>query len=193
VADVVAGRGASPCATIGHVSSDVEACEVCGFVWEDVPDDEIAARVLAGGEQIAGLLAGDPNVIATRPAPATWSPLEYAGHVRDVMLLVRDRLVIALVEDDATFKPLYREQRVDLGLYVGDEPDTVAAEVRCAASLFARAFSRIDPAALDRACEYGFPAPMRRTIRWMGQQVVHEVEHHLDDIAAGVRAQSPTT
>jgi DinB superfamily len=172
------------------VSSDVEACEVCGFVWDHVLDDEIAPRVLAGGEAIAGYLSGDPTAVGARPSPSTWSALEYAAHVRDVLLHVRDRLVITLVEDGATFKPLYRDQRVDLGLYAGDEADTVAAELRSAAGLFARTFSRIEPAALDRTGEYAFPLPTTRTVRWMGQQVVHEVEHHLDDVAEGLRTRS---
>jgi S-DNA-T family DNA segregation ATPase FtsK/SpoIIIE len=116
--------------------------------------------------------------------PARWSMVEYAGHVRDVLLHVRDRLVIGLVEDNPDFKPLYRDQRVDFGLYRGDDAEIVMGELLMAAPLFSRTFARIDAAGLARPIQYAYPAPATRSILWMGQQVVHEVEHHAGDVEA---------
>ena len=47
------------------------------------------------------MLAG-PNV-AVRPAPQTWSPLEYACHVRDVLSLFTERVQLMLDQDAPTF------------------------------------------------------------------------------------------
>jgi len=160
----------------------MEACEGCGFVWELVPDDEVAARVIDGAERAAALVRGGGTAADQRPEPHVWSPLEYAAHVRDVLLHVRDRFVIGLVEDNPSFKPLYRDQRVDFGLYVDDTPEVVAAELEMAAALFARTYGRLDGDQLDRPCQYAFPNLQTRSLRWMGQQAVHEVEHHLADI-----------
>lgn len=160
----------------------METCEGCGFAWEAVGRDEIGSRAAAGAAAIAALLAAEPERAGQRPAPERWSMLEYAAHVRDVLLTVRDRLVIGLVEDDPGFKPLYREERVDLGLYRLDTPGEVAAELAPAAAMLARLFAAIDPALLSRTVQYGWPAPASRTLVWMGQQAVHEAEHHLDDI-----------
>ena len=79
---------------------------------------------------------------------------------------------------------MYRDERVDLGLYDGDPAGAVAGELRAATAMFIRLFDAIDPAQLGRArCSTAFPAPRQRTLLWMGQQAVHEVEHHRDDIA----------
>ena len=163
----------------------MESCEICGFAWESVPPGDVATRVADGAERVAALLA-DPSTLR-RPEPARWSGLEYAAHVRDVLLHVRDRLVIGVVEDDPTFKPLYRDERVDLGLYHDDTPELVAVEVRSAAALFARTFDRLSVEQLRRPVQYAYPAPATRTLLWMGQQVVHEIEHHLADMEANTR------
>ena len=49
--------------------------------------------------------------------------------------------------------------------------------------MFVRLFDAIDPALLPRPVQYGAPNPAPRTLLWMGQQAVHEVEHHGADIA----------
>ena len=39
---------------------------------------------------------------------------------------------------------------------------------------------------LARPVIYASPTEQERTIRWMGRQVTHEVEHHLDDVTRGL-------
>ena len=48
--------------------------------------------------------------------------------------------------------------------------------------MFIRLFDAIDPQLLSRTVIYGFPTPTTRSLLWMGQQVVHEIEHHRSDI-----------
>lgn len=163
----------------------MERCDGCGFVWEAVERDEIGPRAVAGAAAVTALLTSEPDRALLRPTPQRWSMVEYGAHVRDVLLTVRDRLVIGLVEDDPGFKPLYRDERVDLGLYRADTVADVAAEIGPAAAMFARLFEAIEPEALVRTVQYGFPAPATRTLLWMGQQAVHETEHHLHDMEEG--------
>jgi hypothetical protein len=161
----------------------VERCEVCGFAWDEVARDEITPRVGAGTAKIADLLAGAPDRTDVRPSPQRWTATEYAAHVRDVLLNLRDRLVVGLIEDRPTFTAMYRDERVTMGLYRPDTADAVAGELRAASAMFVRLFDVIDPAELTRDVMYGVPTPVRRTLLWMGQQAVHEVEHHGQDIA----------
>jgi hypothetical protein len=148
---------------------------------------EIGPRIEAGTARIAALLADAPAASGVRPSPPRWSALEYAGHVRDVLTMMRDRLVIGLVENDPSFKPMYRDERVDLGLYRGDTIDALAGDLAATTAMFIRLFEAIDTEQLTRPVQYGFPNPAQRTLLWMGQQVVHEVEHHGDDIAENLR------
>jgi hypothetical protein len=161
----------------------VETCEVCGFAWEAVSREDVGSRIAAGTSRIAAMLASDVERSAVRPTAGRWSAMEYAAHVRDVLTMLRDRVVVGIVEDDPAFKPMYRDERVDLGLYAADTVDALTVELATATGMFTRLFEAIEPELLGRPVQYGFPSPARRTVLWMGQQAVHEVEHHGDDIA----------
>jgi hypothetical protein len=164
----------------------MESCEICGFAWESVAEAEIAARMTRGATSIASILRDHAAIAGRRPEPMRWSILEYAAHVRDVLLHVRDRLIIGLIEDNPEFKPLYRDQRVDLGLYAADTVAVVGAELPMAAELFARTLAAVNTEQFDRPCQYVYPSPATRSLRWMCQQVVHEIEHHLGDIEVNI-------
>ena len=77
------------------------ACPDCGLHAGDVPLEEVPARLRAAARDLAGLL-DDPQA-TTRPAPTTWSALEYACHVRDCCDLYDTRLQLMLTEDDPLF------------------------------------------------------------------------------------------
>lgn len=164
----------------------VDACPTCGFVWDDVGDDEIAPRLRAGTSGFASLLADPDAPVGHRPAPDVWSASEYAGHVRDVLLVIRDRVVLALVQDDPSFSMLHPDQRVELGLYAADDPERLATDLTVATDLLLRFLAPLTAEQLARPCQYAWPEPATRSIRWMAQQAVHEVEHHLDDALRGL-------
>lgn len=155
---------------------------MCGFVWDDVADAEVASRIRAGTDMLARLLHNAPDVANTRPTPDRWSMLEYGAHVRDVMLVLRDRFVVGVVTDNPGFTPMYRDERVDLGMYTREDPIALAAELEAAAALLVRMLEALSPEQFDRTCQYGYPGPSTRTLRWIAAQAVHEVEHHLGDV-----------
>jgi S-DNA-T family DNA segregation ATPase FtsK/SpoIIIE len=165
----------------------METCPDCPFTWELVQREEVGPRIIAAASEIGVLLREDPSGALVRPTPDRWSAVEYGAHVRDVFLTIRDRLVIGLVEDDPDFKPLYRDERFDRGLYASDTAVNIADEIGPAANMLHRLFDAIDPSQLDRPVQYGWPEPATRTLLWMGQQAVHESEHHRDDIAQNLR------
>ena len=103
-------------------------------------------------------------------------------HVRDVLFILRDRLVVATQEDVPDGKPLYRDARVDLGLYAGDAPAQVAGEVVIAADLYARTWDRIPATLHGRTMRFAFPREAVRSLPWVAAQTLHEVEHHLGDM-----------
>lgn len=167
--------------------SGVESCEGCGFVWDDVPDADVATRLRAGTEMLGRLLRSTPDVASARPTPDRWSMLEYGAHVRDVLLVLRDRFVVGVVADHPEFTPMYRDERVDLGMYRGEDPAALATELEVAAGLLARMLEALTPEQLELTCQYGYPGPSTRTLRWMAAQAVHEVEHHLGDVEENLK------
>ena len=168
----------------------MEHCEVCGFVWELVPAAELPSRVAEVGPSFRRLMlppdrpAGWAERAATRPSPDVWSAIEYACHVRDVVLTNRERVLTTLVLDEPHFTPMFRDERVRLAGYASEDLTEVVGQIEMATAMFARAMARLDRPQLDRRCHYGFPDPAVRTVAWVGAQTVHEAEHHLIDIAA---------
>jgi len=170
----------------------MDPCDPCRFVYADVAAPVVPARLTAFGTQFTALLlppcrsAAWFGILRTRPEEGVWSALEYACHVRDVFLVQRDRLYIALVEDTPTFTLMYRDQRVTLARYNAQDPEEVAAQLATAAQLIAQAFKALDAAQLQRGCIYNFPAPTERSLLWVGQHAIHEGEHHFRDIERGI-------
>lgn len=159
--------------------------DFCGFEWDAVISSEVGQRIIKSAAEIANLISSN-SVSNSRPTNEVWSPVEYAGHVRDVLFNIRDRLIVAINEDNPLCKGLFGTSRIELGLYKNDSPAVVAEELRVAASLFARTWDRIPETIRDRTMVYGWPRLADRRLHWVAAQALHEVEHHLYDIRAGL-------
>ena len=61
------------------------------------------------------------EILRRRPAPDVWSALAYTCHVRDLQFTQRERLYVILVEDDPSFTPTYRDERVALAGYEDED------------------------------------------------------------------------
>lgn len=163
---------------------EVEHCDTewCRFEWDSVDADEVGRRIIEAVESLSAGLRTVGDRAGLRSKDGWWSPLEYASHVRDVLLLLRDRLVVALNEDTPLCKGMFGGSRVDLGLYEGDSAAVVADELVLAASLFVRFWERIPHPLRSRRMVYGYPTVAERDLRWVAAQALHEVEHHSVDV-----------
>jgi S-DNA-T family DNA segregation ATPase FtsK/SpoIIIE len=170
----------------------MDHCDVCGFTYATVGAAAVPSAIRSLASRYATrLLAEDERIddlTRMRPRPDVWSALEYACHLRDVVLVQRERLYLALVEDCPSFKPMYREQRTVLGHHNQQDRARVAAEIGLATSLLASDFGSLDEEQWMRRCIYNYPEPAEVTLLWLGQHTVHEGEHHLRDIDAGLAA-----
>lgn len=158
-------------------------CDDCGFVYEQLAAEEISHALLSVASRIGELLASrDADTLRTRPAPETWSAVEYACHLRDVFLVQRDRVILALVEERPSFPAMYRDARPELVGYRSERPADVAEEMALAARMLALLFSRLSAGQLARRCFYNYPQPTEVDLTWVGQHTVHEGRHHIGDI-----------
>ena len=166
----------------------MDTCPECGFTYGLIPRGAIATTLGEFGRQLAASLSGSNAALGTRRRPEEWSPLEYACHVRDVLLMQRDRLYVALVEHEPSFKPMYREERVAFDRYNEQPPEVVAAQLLMAAAMLANAFAGLTDEQWNRSLVYGFPESSVRTVEWVGHHTLHELAHHQADIA-GILAE----
>ena len=157
------------CAECGH-EYDLSACGGAGADCRRLAS-ELSAVLLSGSERLGA-----------RSRPETWSPLEYACHVRDVLIVQRERVLLARWTDRPVFAPMGRDERVELDGYSGQDPRDVATQLTEAARLFANVLARLAPEEWDRTVVYGYPSRLERPLRWVAVHTVHEMRHHLLDV-----------
>jgi DinB superfamily len=160
----------------------VERCEECGFEYEESSFPMAADGIRAGAAELTAALTGSQADARARREPGRWSPLEYACHVRDMLLVQRERLLAARRLDRPVCEPMGRDERVELDGYAGQDPADVARQLRDAAQLFAGDLGRLSPADWDRRLIYTYPYRAERSLRWLAIHTVHEVGHHLLDV-----------
>jgi hypothetical protein len=161
----------------------MSACPGCGLHWADVDVVAIPAALgdLAGRyHQVLG--SAPSAALRRRLDSVTWSALEYACHVRDVLLVQRDRTFIALVDDTPSFAKMNRDERVALGRYAEQPVDRLLSQLDVAFELAASVFTDRTVDQWNRPLIYNYPGPERHTLAWMARHTVHEAEHHLVDI-----------
>ncbi|WP_094192114.1 DinB family protein [Streptomyces katrae] len=157
-------------------------CAECGFAY----DLELAPTAASRAGEYAArfaelLLRAEREALVRRPAPGVWSPLEYACHVRDVLLVQRERVLAARRTDKPVATPMGRDERVEHEGYALQDPAAVARQLTDAAALFGNVLHRLPPAHWERTLVYSYPEPAERSLSWVAVHTLHELRHHLRD------------
>ncbi|WP_127128345.1 DinB family protein [Georgenia sp. SYP-B2076] len=118
--------------------------------------------------------------VAVRPDPATWSPLEYAAHVRDVFRIFDQRLRLMLDEDEPTFPNWDQDAAAVAQAYGEQDPAVVGEELAAAGAAVAGAFAAVPRDRWQRRGLRGNGAEF--TVLTLAQYFVHDVLHHLHDV-----------
>jgi hypothetical protein len=169
-------------------------CAECGFSYDalSVPDALDALRGLGRRYRAPltrGLKGEDLDaLVRSHPLDDTWSALEYACHVRDVLSVQQQRVGHALVEPGFTPEPMGREERVTGLDYNGQDPVAVADDVAANATALATLGENLSTEQLALTMIYGYPEIAERPLSWVLVHTVHEGEHHLLDIGRVLRA-----
>ena len=155
-----------------------ERCPDCGFTAADVAAPEVAGLVRAFTDPWPGVLTR-PDV-AQRPAPSTWSPLEYACHVRDVCRLFEKRLDLMLTHEAPTFDNWDQDATAVAERYAEQDPATVAGELTASATAFAQAYAQVPGDGWGRTGIRSNGSEF--TVLTLGQYGLHDLRHHLWDV-----------
>ncbi|PJI93729.1 DinB family protein [Luteimicrobium subarcticum] len=117
-----------------------------------------------------------------RPDPATWSPLEYGAHTRDVFDVFGVRLASMLESDAPEFASWDQDATALADDYAHQDPAAVARELAVTGERVATRFAAVSDDQLDRP---GLRSNGSRfTVLTLGQYFVHDVVHHLHDVGA---------
>lgn len=155
-----------------------EGCAECGY--ELPAPGEIAPRIL---DTIAFWPAAmAQSGVRERPAPSTWSPLEYACHVRDVCVVFVERAESMKSQDGVRFLNWDQDEAAVFGRYWEQDPATVAEAYEDAAARVAQAFASASPAHWKHTGLRSNGSAF--TLATLGSYLLHDLEHHIHDVAA---------
>lgn len=160
----------------------MDRCVECGFTYELDEAPMAGQAIQAGIADVGRTLRSRAHDLRTRRQPGLWSPLEYGCHLRDVLLVQRERVLAARRTDRLVCAPMGRDERVEHDGYASQDPEDVARQLTDAALLFANVLDRLGADDWARELVYPFPEAVGRSMRWVAVHSVHEVRHHLLDI-----------
>lgn len=154
-------------------------CPDCGFDPGGVVDGGIGDALRSTVARFSAVLAR--GGIGVRPEPRTWSPLEYACHVRDVHGVFVERLALMLAQGEPRFPDWDQDAAAVAGRYWECDPAQVADDIADAAEAVARAYDDVPVDAWSRAGLRGDGGQF--TVSTLGRYHLHDVVHHLWDVA----------
>jgi hypothetical protein len=155
-------------------------CPECGFDPAGVTPPTVADTVPALLPRWRTVLMREDA--SARPNDHTWSPLEYACHVRDVFSLFDRRLQLMLNDDDARFDNWDQDQAAVDGDYNNADPHEVAAQLEAEGRRIAASFATVRNEQWGRTGTRSNGSVF--TVLTFSRYFLHDVVHHLHDVGA---------
>jgi hypothetical protein len=152
-------------------------CPECGFDTGSFPREQIGPLLRQNAAAWSGVLAGE--AVAVRPDPQTWSPLEYACHVRDVFRLYDHRLQLMLSQDDPLYENWDQDETAVAHRYGEQDPAEVAPQLLAAAAALGDRFDAVGGDQWSRPGRRSDGAAF--TVETFGRYFIHDPVHHLFD------------
>lgn len=164
-----------------------EACAGCGLLPGELHVRALGAQVRdeahALGER---LVAADDDALRRRPAPGSWSALEYGVHVRDLLTVFAERIIRTLAEHEPELGWWDHEAAIADGMANESDVAAVADDLGRNASKLSEALRLVGDDDWDRV---GIRRGSERfTIELQARFALHEVVHHRADIDAALAA-----
>ncbi|MBT1002099.1 DinB family protein [Paenarthrobacter sp. DKR-5] len=153
-------------------------CPECGFDAQGVTPATVASTVPTLVPRWQSVLRR-PDA-EERPDESTWSPLEYAAHVRDVFSLFDHRLHLMLEQEDPGFADWDQDATALAEDYAHQQPEKVSAELAAAGAEIAASFAAVRPAQWQRRGTRSNGSVF--TVETFSQYFLHDVVHHLHDV-----------
>lgn len=153
-------------------------CPECGFDGPAVSVRDVPGVIEENTAAWPAVLERDD--VRVRPDDHTWSPLEYAAHVRDVHRRMAERLALMLEQDGPRFPNWDQDATAVEDDYAAQDPATVARELVDAGRRAAAAFASVRDADLDRTGLRSDGSAF--TVATLATYSAHDPVHHLWDV-----------
>ena len=169
----------------GGLSVDHEQCAACDFDGSEYGPAQLLEAIRNLGPQWKRLLLDAGDDLRRRPAPATWSALEYAAHSRDITALHVFGVEQALTIDEPKFPEIAGNELVDsaAAMYASQDPGVVGIELEDQTLKLADLAQASGAASWSRGITFG---SSRSEVRMLLEHALHDSHHHLVDVNNGL-------
>jgi hypothetical protein len=171
-----------------------ESCPQCGDHPGALPPSSLGGLALDRAAAWRRFLAqADDTYLRSNPAPGVFSPIQYGAHVRDILRVYGDRMVLGLSEDNPSFSSFNPPDEV-WSSYNRLEPEELGREIQSQAQRLAEIAGGLEPEGWSRTVvsNRGKDGVYTFTLVGLATCAVHEARHHLLD-AEGQLAGSGQT
>jgi hypothetical protein len=163
--------------------AQTDRCPQCGHHPAATERDSLGSQLKeSAGSWRIFLTEADDARLRTVPGPGIFSPLQYGAHVRDILRVYGDRILIMLQEDDPVFPQFNPDEGVwDSYNRLGREE--LASELDQHAQRLATIFDDLEPEqwSLTMIRDGGADGVYTFTVAGLASYAVHEAHHHLLD------------
>jgi hypothetical protein len=160
-----------------------EVCAACDFDGSRYDADELLVAIRALGPRWQAMLAGAGDDLRRRPAPETWSAIEYAAHSRDITALHVFGVEQALTRDEPAFPAIAGDLADEAAAdYNTEDTQSVLAALDASARKLASLAEDAGVGAWSRGLTIGAE---RSTVRRLLEHALHDSTHHLRDVEIG--------
>jgi hypothetical protein len=165
--------------------ADHERCSACGFDGSAYDDASLLDVIVGLGSRWRALLIEAGPELRVRPAPETWSAIEYAAHSRDITALHVFGVEQALSEDEPRFPAIEADSLIEgsATTYRDEDRDAVVEQLDREARRLGAGAADAGSANWSRGITIG---DERSTVRRLLEQALHDSLHHLDDVERGL-------
>ena len=162
-----------------------EHCAECDFDGAAYEPTQLVDAIRELGPQWRLILIDAGSEVRLRPAPQTWSALEYAAHSRDVTALHVFGVEQALTIDEPRFPEIASAELIEgaSANYASEDPGVVGGEIEEQARTLANLAESSGSAAWSRGITIG---ESRTSIRFLLEHALHDSRHHLVDVEKGL-------
>jgi len=157
-------------------------CPECGFDSQAVDREDLQGRIERTSDAWRAILQRAD--VRARPDDVTWSPLEYACHVRDVHRVYAGRVGRMLAEDDPLYENWDQDETAISDRYAEQDPPSVAEELAVSGHALGELFAGIEGAGWQRTGRRSDGASF--TVDSIGRYYLHDIEHHIWDVTGSL-------
>jgi hypothetical protein len=162
-----------------------EQCAACGFDGSEYEPEQLLDAIRDLGPQWIRVLLESGDELRLRPAPETWSALEYASHSRDVTALHVFGVEQALTVNEPRFPEIAGDELVQSAAanYAVQDPDVVGMELEDETRKLADLAQESGSSSWSRGITIG---DARSDVRLLLEHALHDSRHHLRDVENGL-------